>query len=60
MAVEIDRALISQRTREALAARKQKGLGRTKGLGKSKLSYYRAEIEALLARGSTQKFVAKR
>lgn len=62
MAAEIERDLISQRTKEALRARKEAGkrLGRPKGPGKSKLDPYRPEIEALLANGSTQKFIAKR
>jgi len=62
MASEIERDLISQRTKEALAARKRAGvkLGRPKGIGKSKLDKHRAEIEALLANGSTQKFIAGR
>jgi DNA invertase Pin-like site-specific DNA recombinase len=62
MAAEIERDLISQRTKEALAARKQAGmiLGRPRGVGKSKLDQYRPEIEAFLANGSTQKFIAKR
>jgi len=62
MASEIERDLISKRTIEALKARKDAGmsLGRPKGPGKSKLDIYRAEIEALLANGSTQKFIAKR
>lgn len=62
MAAEIERDLISQRTKEALRARKAAGkpLGRPKGPGKSKLDQYRPEIEALLANGSTQKFIAKR
>lgn len=62
MAAEIERDLISQRTKEALAARKKAGiiLGRPKGVGKSKLDVYRPEIEALLANGSTQAFIAKR
>ncbi len=62
MAAEIERDLISQRTKEALAARKKTGitLGRPKGVGKSKLDVYRPEIEALLANGSTQTFIAKR
>ena len=49
------RDLISARTKEALRVRKASGkpLGRTKGPGKSKLDKYRAEIEALLAHGST-------
>lgn len=62
MAAEIERDLISQRTKEALAARKKAGvtLGRPKGVGKSKLDAYRPEIEALLTNGSTQAFIAKR
>ena len=62
MAAEIERDLISQRTKEALAARKKAGikLGRPRGVGKSKLDAYRLEIEALLANGSTQKFIAHR
>ena len=62
MAAEIERDLISQRTKEALAAKKKKGvkLGRPKGTGTSKLDPYRPEIEALLANGSTQKFIAQR
>ena len=62
MAAEIERDLISARTKEALRARKVSGLplGRPKGPGKSKLDPFRPEIEALLANGSTQKFIAKR
>ena len=62
MAAEIERDLISQRTKEALAARRRAGkpLGRPKGTGKSKLDQFRPEIEGLLANGSTQKFVANR
>ncbi len=62
MAAEIEHDLISQRTKEALRARKAKGmpLGRPKGPGKSKLDKFRPEIEALLANGSTQKFIANR
>ena len=35
-------------------------VGRSKGPGKSKLDKHRPEIEALLANGSPQKFIAKR
>src|SRR6516162_1131080 len=62
MASEIERDLISKRTREALLVKKEHGmkLGRPKGVGKSKLDIYRVEIEALFKNGSTQKFIAKR
>ena len=62
MASEIERDLISSRTKEALKARKASGkpLGRPKGPGKSKLDPYQPEIQALLANGSTQRFIAKR
>ena len=62
MAAEIERDLISQRTKEALRYKKEQGikLGRPQGPGKSKLDQYRLEIEALLKNGSTQKFIANR
>lgn len=62
MASEIERELISQRTKEALRIKKAQGvkLGRPKGPGKSKLDPFRPEIEALLNNGATQKFIAKR
>jgi len=62
MAAEIERDLISQRTMEALRAKKAAGmmLGRPKGPGKSRLDAFRLEIEALLANGSTQRFIARR
>ena len=49
-ATEIEHDLISQRTREALQAKKAKGerLGRPPGPRKSKLDPFRPEIEALL------------
>lgn len=62
MAAQIERDLVSQRTTEALRVKKLNGmqLGRPKGPGKSKLDQYRPKIEALLANGSTQKFIARR
>jgi DNA invertase Pin-like site-specific DNA recombinase len=57
MAAEIERDLISQRTKEALRYKKEQGikLGRPRGVGKSKLDAFRPEIEALLSNGSSQK-----
>ncbi len=62
MASEIERELISSRTKEALRAKKEQGikLGRPKGTGKSKLDKFKPEIEALLLNGSTQKFIASK
>lgn len=62
MAAEIERDLISSRTKEALASKKLRGekLGRPRGPGRSKLDQYREEIIALLESGSTKKFVAHR
>jgi DNA invertase Pin-like site-specific DNA recombinase len=62
MAAEIERDLISQRTKDALHAKQAAGvrLGRPHGPGKSKLDAFQPEIEALLANGSTQKFIAQR
>jgi DNA invertase Pin-like site-specific DNA recombinase len=62
MAAEIERDLISQRTKEALRFKKAQGftLGRPKGPGKSKLDAFRPEIEGLMANGSTQRFIAQR
>ena len=62
IAAEIERDLISKRTKEALRARKAQGikLGRPKGPGKSKLDKYREEIVALLKNGSTKTYVAKK
>jgi DNA invertase Pin-like site-specific DNA recombinase len=62
IASEIERDLISKRTKEALKARKAQGikLGRPRGAGKSKLDQYREEIIALLKNGSTKKYVAQK
>jgi DNA invertase Pin-like site-specific DNA recombinase len=62
IASEIERALISKRTKEALKARKVAGikLGRPKGVGRSKLDELKEEIIALLRNGSSKKFVADR
>ena len=62
MAAEIERDLISKRTKEALKARKAMGviLGRPKGPGKSKLDKHREEIIALLKNGSSKTYVAKK
>ena len=62
MASEIERDLISQRTKEGLRARKAAGvkLGRPKGPGKSKLDKNREEIVALLKNGSTKAFIARK
>ena len=62
MAAEVERGLISARTKETLRARQASGMParRPKGPGKSKLDKHRPEIEALIANGSPQKFIAKR
>ncbi|WP_319477379.1 recombinase family protein [Marispirochaeta aestuarii] len=53
--------MLSERTKEALAAKKAKGikLGRPKGPGKSKLDGSRAEIVRRLEDGVTQKRIAE-
>lgn len=62
MMAEVERDLISERTKEALASKKAAGikLGRRPGPGKSKLDEHAEEIRALLANGSTKTFVAGR
>ena len=62
MAAEIERDLISSRTKEALRDIKAKGvkLGRPKGPGKSKLDQYHDEIMAFVATGSTQVWLSNK
>jgi DNA invertase Pin-like site-specific DNA recombinase len=59
---EIERDLISERTREGLERARAKGklLGRPKGKGKSKLDPYNEEIIALLKIGSSKTYLAKK
>jgi len=59
---EIERDLISARTKEGLAAARAKGklLGRPKGIGKSRLDKHGEEIIALMKNGSQRQFIAKR
>ena len=62
MFAEIERDLISERTKEGLKAVRAKGvkLGRPKGPGRSKLDVNKEEIVALLNNGATKAFVARR
>jgi DNA invertase Pin-like site-specific DNA recombinase len=62
MASQIERELISARTKAGLARVKASGkkLGRKPGTFKSKLDKWAPEIVALLKNGSTQAFIAKR
>ena len=59
---EIERDLISERTKQGLLAAKKKGklLGRPKGSGTSRLDPFKSQIEALLKNGSSKTFIAKR
>lgn len=58
---ELERDLISERTRTALARAKAAGvkLGRPKGPGKSKLDGQEEEIKSLLGKGVTRSNIAK-
>jgi len=62
IAAEIERDLISRRTKEALATKKAQGirLGRPPGPGKSKLDPHEDEIREMLALGVKKKSLAKR
>jgi len=59
---DIERDLISERTKEGLARARAEGklLGRPHGPGKSKLDPYREEIVSLLKTGSTKKYLAQK
>ena len=61
IAAEIERELISQRTKEALARRKAEGkpLGRPKGSFSSKLDQHREQIEEFLSKGVSVSSIAK-
>lgn len=62
MAAEIERDFISMRTKEALAARKLKGvvLGRPKGpAANTKLDRHRDQIQSLLNKGVSKRSIAK-
>jgi len=64
LAAEIERNLISQRTKEALAARKMKGikLGRPVGSSKKKLSFckHRDEVGRMLEKGTSISEIARK
>lgn len=59
---EIERDLISARTKEGLQAARERGskLGRPRGKGKSKLDRHRPDLEALIKNGSRKDFIARR
>ena len=62
MAAEIERELISQRTKAALATKRASGvvLGRPRGPGASKLDKFETEIKEQIALGVPQTKIAKR
>lgn len=59
---QIERDLISQRTKEALQAKKKQGviLGRPRGSGKSRLDQFSQEIEGLIKIGVPKTIIAKK
>lgn len=61
LVAQIERELISLRTRESLHARKLAGvkLGRPKGKGKSKLDEHREDILKLVSYGVPKTLIAK-
>ena len=62
LVAQIERELISQRTKEALQSKKAQGitLGRPIGSGKSKLDIHKEEIEGLLLMGVTKTRIAEK
>ncbi len=62
MAAEIERDLISSRTKEALAARRRAGqsLGRPKGVGKSLLDEHLSKIKEMLANDAPVTAIARK
>ena len=62
MAAEIERDLISQRTKEALRVKKANGmiLGRPKGPGKVNWIFTEWRLKLFFKNGSTQRFIANR
>ncbi|MBQ7264204.1 MAG: recombinase family protein, partial [Synergistaceae bacterium] len=66
LSAEIERDLISQRTKEALARKKAEGVvlgrpsGRRTALEKQKLYHRRADIESFAAQGLSQAEIARR
>lgn len=62
MIAELERDLISERTKEALESKRRQGikLGRPRGRGRSKLDAHEAEIRELARNGATQKHIAHR
>jgi len=59
---EIERDLISERTKQGLALAREKGrlIGRPKGDSSSKLDQHKEEIVTLLKNGTTKVFIAKK
>ncbi len=59
---EIERDLISERTKQGLAVAREKGkvLGRPRGKGRSKLDKHKGEILNLLENGSSKAFISRK
>jgi len=60
IAAEIERDLISKRTKEALEVKKAKGMQLGRPAGKSKLDPYEEQIKDMLRSGASQVFIAKK